>query len=157
MNKKNIIKKWMPIIDILFENKTNSKKESLCEYAEQHALLENEYKLVVNNLNNTSYVNSTLPISLKILSQINTDTIYIKKSNKNNDKYIFEIKYEPELFGDTENYYTSELIKLAVDYINNNIQDKKLYTSYLVSSITKTTEINTHSKIRMVCDFSLLN
>jgi len=68
----NIYEKWEPIIDTLLkysENKDSQKlRKFLAEYAEHHSEKENDFIISEN-------MNSTLPISLKLLSMLNIDDV----------------------------------------------------------------------------------
>ncbi len=103
---KNIIK-WMPVIDNLAENETQLKKESLCEYAERHFEFENKYISTLDILT----TQSTLPISLKILSQCNIDVLnFHRNTDKKYQDCAFSITLEKDFkFGlDTLAFYESD-------------------------------------------------
>ena len=68
----SIYKKWSPVMDYVFPNKSDNIKRIMSEYAEHHSKIICNDNMVDENL---------LPVSLKVLSQIDCFDSIIEKNN----------------------------------------------------------------------------
>jgi len=83
---KKATKKWNPVLDTL--KVKEYYKEKISEYAEHHQLVEN-----LNNINNTQ---NYLPVSIKILSELEFDIRLVNFTMDNQIDHYYEIDITQE-------------------------------------------------------------
>ena len=127
----SIYKKWSPVMDYVFPNKSDNIKRIMSEYAEHHSKIICNDNMVDENL---------LPVSLKVLSQIDCFDSIIEKNN-------FIISNEPlETFTFKVNISYDEY---GVDYIE---QCESLLREELVNILNKRLKGATAIKVYKIVD-----
>jgi len=132
----DILTKWKPILDAL--KLTDEKKRLLiAEYAEHHMKLDAEASTIFET---KSMDQNLLPISLKVLSELNLDgkNIEIKMGMPTKsfsiDLPIGENDFHPNYI---EEIGENALLHLLIDYLNEQLETKNnLYITTMVNSIS---------------------
>jgi len=121
----SVYKKWSPIMDAIIPHKSDKVKNVCCEYAEHHSMLDSgEYSLGDGNL---------LPISLKVLSDVDLDNIMEKNnfilSKTPLESFVFRIKISYDNW--------DELKIMGIDYIQHCESVLRTNLSGTLNKLTK--------------------
>ncbi len=116
-------------------NLSEERINNIAKYCVHHSKLENI------DYHTTLYVEkeTTIPLAIKILAQINTDTFEILQNARNVETRQFKISYNlsEHLLGSlSEGYFHHEIIEQIVNLINEELKNnKKLFIWNLISEI----------------------
>jgi len=120
---KKATKKWNPVLDKL--KVKEYYKEKISEYAEHHQLVE-----YLNNINNTQ---NYLPVSIKILSELEFDIRLVKFTMDNQIDHYYEIDI------------TQEQIKQYID--SSQISNSLAFVQDLEKQLIEKVKTDIHNKI----------
>ena len=124
---------YRTILDkFLHMNLSEQKINNIIKYCVHHTILESS-----NYYNTIPFkTETTLPLAIKILTQINTDDFEILSDSKNVETCNFKYIVSDYYLDNIENEFNNDITNQIVSLINNELKnDKKLFIWNLVSEI----------------------